>query len=933
MDSRPHYVVGIDLGTTNSALAYADLGRGEEAAADLALLPIPQLVAPGETAARRLLPSSCYLPGEHELPPGATRLPWGDRPVVVGELARRQGERVPARLVGSAKSWLCHPRADRTAPILPWGAPAGVPRISPVEASTLVLAHLRDAWDARFPGAPLAAQEVVLTVPASFDEVARELTVQAARQIGLTRLVLLEEPQAAFYSWTAAHRQDLLAALGSCRLILVCDVGGGTTDFSLISAGFDGQLPALRRLAVGDHLLLGGDNMDAALARQIEARWRTRLDALQYAQLVAACRGAKEALLLAGGPPRASLAVVGRGSRLVGSALSAELTREEVLQTVLDGFFPRTGPDETPARAARAGLQELGLPYAADPAVTRHVLQFLRRHGPEVEQAAGIPCPGGLPRPDGLLLNGGVFTPPAIGERLQQAVAAWFPDQPPPVLLVNDQLDVAVARGAAYYGLVRRGLGLRIGGGTARAYFIGIDVPGVSRQGLCVVPRHLEEGREIELARPFALRVDRPVRFPLHASAPVRAELPGELVPLDEEQFTPLPPIQTVLRGEGPPGKSRGGTPGTEIPVRIRAGLTELGTLELWCVAEQGGTRWKLEFQLRGAVGADETPSVVAPMPRKAPEAKELVERVFGKKPVEVDRNEVKGLVRSLERLLGPRAEWSTPLIRELWTVLHAGLARRRRSADHERIWCSLTGFCLRPGFGAPLDGWRAAETWKVFEPGLQFVGEPHNWEAWWVLWRRIAGGLEAPAQERLFEAVAPHLRPAAQGKGAVQTKRPKAGGRDELIRLLASLERLSPATKAEAGEWLFGLIQREGPAPHLLWALGRLGARLPFAGSGHSCLPPEQAEGWIERLLALPPPIPDGLGFALVQLARLTGDRARDIDPALGERVQRRMRELGAPPEWLQALQEVAEASAADEQRIFGESLPAGLRLILSRR
>jgi molecular chaperone DnaK (HSP70) len=919
--SGSRYLVGIDLGTIHTALAVIDLAREGDPADSLAVMPVAQLVAPGEVQEHPLLPSNAYLPGEHELPAGARRLPWsseGREPeVIVGELARAQGARVPGRLVSSAKSWLSHPRVDREAPILPWGAPEGVPRLSPVQASALYLAHLAAAFRARY-GAPLAEQDVVLTVPASFDEVARELTVRAAREAGLERLTLVEEPAAAFYDVVARHRADLAEALGGARLVLVADVGGGTTDFTLIHCDVrEGAPPKLSRIAVGDHLLLGGDNVDIALARQAEARIGARLDAVQWSVLVQACRAAKERLLSPGAPDRTTVAVPGRGSRLVGGTLSAELARAEVLATLLDGFFPATGPADRPRKAGRAGLLELGLPYESEPAVTRHLAAFLADHASAVEEATGTK-PAGLPRPDAILLNGGVFTPPAVRARLLDVVASWFPGAPAPRLLDAARLDLAVARGAAYHALVRRGLGLRIGGGTPRAYYVGVAAAGdAAQQALCVIPRHLEEGREVEVPRTFALRLDRPVRFPLYATTRARFEQPGDAVAIDST-LQPLPPIETVLRS--------GGGAAAEVPVRLHAALTEIGTLALWCAAEGRDARWKLEFQLRGGSG-EEAPSEVAAMPRRFDDARAAVDRFYGKKAGDVDPRKVKDLARELERILGPRESWPTPVVRELWAALHGGQARRRRSADHERLWLSLTGWCLRPGFGAPLDAWRAAETFGAFDEGLQFQSEPHNWQAWWVLWRRVAGGLDAAAQARIFSAVAPFLPPLDPKRPRPKVAGVKPEALDELARLAASLERVDPARKREAGEALFARVAKEGPAPHLLWSIGRLGARVPFYASGHAVVAPAVAEDWIARLLALPPR--GDLAFPLAQLARASGDRARDVDPALRDRVVAALKAAKASDDLVRMVREPTALGAAEEQRIFGESLPAGLRLV----
>jgi hypothetical protein len=512
-----------------------------------------------------------------------------------------------------------------------------------------------------------------------------------------------------------------------------------------------------------------------------------------------------------------------------------------------------------------------------------------------------------------------VFTPPDVRERLREAVSSWFPGQPPVTLLENARLDVAVARGAACSGLVRRGVGLRIGGGSARGYYVGVDASGDKARALCVIPRHLEEGREITVPRTFSLLVDRPVRFLLFATRRARFDQPGDVVELDEATFQPLPPIETVLRASGG-GKS-------EVPVRLHAALTEIGTLELWCVAEDRDARWKLEFQLRGA-SSEAGPTEVEAMPRRFADARALVDLFYGKKAAPVDPRGVKGLTRELEKVLGPRESWTTPVIRELWASLHGGMARRRRSADHERLWCSLTGWCLRPGFGAPLDAWRAAETFRAFGEGLQFQAEPRNWQAWWILWRRIAGGLDDAAQARVLETVMPFIPPVdpRKPKPRVAGVRPEAA--DEMIRLAASLERVPAARKRELGEAVFTRIEREGAATHLLWAIGRIGARVPFHGSAHTSVAKEVAEDWIARLLALSAPR-SALAFPLAQLARASGDRARDVEPEVREAVLSALAQGKAPDDMVRPVREAVALGTAEEQRIFGDALPAGLRLI----
>lgn len=950
--SEAEYLVGIDLGTSNCALACVELARGAEA--PVQDFPIRQLVRPGESAALGLLPSCLYLAGPHELSPESTRLPWGDEPeIIVGEFARWQGARVPGRLVTSAKSWLCHPAVDRSAPILPWGANGQARRISPVSASARLLAHLAQAWNAAHPAAPLAAQEVIITVPASFDEVARALTVQAAHQAGLEKFMLVEEPQAAFYDFTARHRQDLGAVLAGVRLILVVDVGGGTSDFTLVQVGVTPEGPALRRIAVGEHLMLGGDNMDAALSRMVEERMLgtgRRLSMTQWTQLTQGARLAKEKLLTErspssrpakGGKGSGSdsdhyhLSVAGEGSRLVGGMLAARVSRAEVEQIVLDGFFPACDALVQPQRGARAALQELGLPYAQDPAITRHLAAFLQAHAPAARAALGQATgTGGLPRPDAILLNGGVFNSLPLTRRLVEVVSSWWPSEPPVALLQHDSLDLAVARGAAFYGLARRGLGRRIGGGSAHALFVGLE-QAKTRQAfaICVIPRGQEEGEVVELnQRVFQLSLGKPVRFPLFSTAADRLERAGDVVPVTEE-LHPLPPIHALLKGKRAAHAA--------VPVHLRAMLTEIGTLELWCVSNDAADQWRLEFELRGAATPEDEVLVTQSASPALAEARHWVERMFGAKGAQaqsrgegkgVPPKEVKQLWAALERTLGPREDWSLPVLRELWSVLFAGAGRRRRSAEHERIFFQLLGYCLRPGFGYPLDDWRCEESAKLFSQSLQFHTDKALWKEFWVMWRRIAGGLTPARQQEIWGYLKPFLAVRVASKPAGQFAKPKGlqpEGTDEMARLAAGLEHLPWPEKAELGDWMASRLrhpdQASGP---WTWAIGRLGARAPIYGSLHQIVPAEKAAQW--AVLLLEPPILklEGALFALTQLARLTGDRTRDVDEATRAQVLRALEAGDASPSWRRMVAEIVALEARDKARALGDTLPVGLIL-----
>ena len=952
------YIVGIDLGTSNCALACVELAAGGGTA--ITDIPVPQVVRPFEIAARPLLPSCIYLPGEHELPDGAARLPWGETPgAVVGEFARWQGARVPGRLVASAKSWLCHEGVDRAAPILPWGAAAEVKKISPVTASADLLAHLAATWNHAHPDAPLAAQEVVITVPASFDEVARALAVNAARQAGLEKFTLLEEPQAAFYDFTARHTTRLAQTLADVRLVLVVDVGGGTSDFTLVQVSVTADGPVLRRIGVGDHLMLGGDNMDATLARRLEERMTAggrKLSTGQWQQLVQASRVAKESLLGADAPDTQHVSVAAEGSRLLGGAWSAALTRAEAEELVLDGFFPACAPDETPRNrpAARLALQELGLPYAQDPAVTRHLAAFLRQHAAAgfaalgevaTDVTTGAPS-SDLPRPDAVLLNGGVFNSPPIAARLLRVLSTWWPDQPPIRVLEHQSLKLAVARGAAYYGLARRGLGRRIGGGAAHAFYVGLGRPrdGGPAQALCVIPRGHEEGDTVELRdRVFQLTLGQPVQFPLFTTTSDRVDRSGDVVTVTEE-LRALPPIHSLLKGAA--GKAG------EVPVHLRARLTELGTLELWCVAAASGEQWRLEFELRGTATRGALATTTESLPARFGEAREWIERIYGRggakpatppavagstggppaTPASLPPRDVKQLWSSLERSLGARETWRVSLLREMWSALHLHAPRRRRSENHERVYFQLLGFCLRPGFGYPLDEWRCEQAFQLFPELVEFHKEKAGWNEFWILWRRIAGGLDEPRQQQLWEYLRPHLAARLapqQARSGPKAKGIQPDGLEEMVRTAAALEHLPVATKSELGGWIAARLRADPTGGSVwAWALGRLGARVPLYGSSHRTVPPETATAWLDLLLRPESRGLDGALFAVTQIARRTGDRSRDLDDPARDRAIAALAAGSAPPTWQLMLQEVAILDDADEARALGDSLPAGLKL-----
>ncbi len=592
------YIVGIDLGTTNSALAFmptSNEGQGVE------LFAVPQLANPGEVARFDLLPSSLYIPGAGEFVEGSLSLPWNAHPeYIIGQLARSRGVENANRLVSSAKSWLSNQNADPTQPLLPLAAPEGVPKVSPLEASRQYLLHLREAWNSTHPDAPLEQQTVLVTVPASFDPAARELTERAANLAGYGEVTILEEPQAAFYAWLERN-SNWREQVKPGDLILVVDIGGGTTDFTLIAVTEENGELQLERIAVGDHLLLGGDNMDLAVARFAEGQFAargTKLTAMQFHALWQQCRAAKEVLLAdyQSAPEEQPLTILGRGTGLIGGTLRGKLARDDVRTLLLDGFFPQVDASAIPERPRRAALLEVGLNYAADAAVTKHLAQFLRSSGG-----------GELARPTHLLFNGGVLQAAAIEHRLLQVINSWL--RTPVQQLQSDSKSAdlmhSVARGAAYYGQARSGKGVRIRSGVPRSYYVGIEsslpaIPGLPApmKALSVVPFGLEEGSRVELPQKrFALVVGEPAEFRFFSSATRKNDTPGTLLEDITDDLQELSPIEVSL-----PAHTE--KPGEQVvPVTLESNVTETGLLELWCVAADG-RRWKLEFNVRERAAA-----------------------------------------------------------------------------------------------------------------------------------------------------------------------------------------------------------------------------------------------------------------------------------------------------------------------------------------
>jgi hypothetical protein len=954
------FVVGFDLGTTNSAVTYVDTA---ETPWRIKTFAIPQVVAAGQIEARETLPSFHYQAAASELGPKALRCPWQkeDPWHAVGFFARDQGALAPARLINSAKSWLCHTGVDRTAPLLPWQGAADVDRLSPVEVSSRYLAHVRDAWNARFPRHPLAEQDFVLTLPASFDEVARELTVKAAAVAGLPRVVLIEEPQAAFYAWIYAHSDDWDRLVEPGQKILVCDIGGGTSDFTLIRVrrGEGGKVQ-FHRVAVGDHLILGGDNFDLALARYVEQKIG-KLEPRAWAVLVRTCRAAKETLLGPEAPERLTLTLPGSGSKLLGAGRQVELTVAEVRDVLVEGFFPRVALGEKPV-GRRSGFQEFGLPFAPDAAITRYLAAFLTAHRHVAMDESEGPADHDPARPDVVLFNGGVFESPLLRDRLLEVLRSWFDDSQGdnsreltapgeaatkpnlswrPIVLDNDRLDLAVARGAAYYGMVRRGHGVRIAAGLARTYYLGVESPAEGvfaapsvASAICLLPAGIEPGHDVELAgHRFDLLVSEPAEFPLFVSSTRLTDKPGELAPIDRERMTPLPPMRTVLRT-----RKKGSS--ETVSVALHARLTEIGTLDLWC-SEIGGRRsWRLQFDVRSATQTDVTAHqsqaenegmVDEDIWR---ECHALIERTFGPAAGSDTTDKPEGLVKRLAAATGmSRSQWPTSLCRRMWEALMEFESGRRRSAVHETRWLNLLGFALRPGYGLAVDDWRVAQTWITLQGKFAHAAANVRVEGW-ILWRRIAGGLAAGQQQALAEPLLGLVRglhrqlTTGKGRGEFGFAMHETA---EMWRLLGSLELLSAAAKSELGTMLMEILPKrkmEPVRPAMAWALGRLGARVPMYGPLNAVVPAETAARWLVPLMGQREKAAVERQLAVMQLARRTDDRYRDLPEKLRREAADWLMLENAPPHFVELIRVGGSLDSDEQGLVFGESLPTGLRM-----
>lgn len=918
------YIIGIDLGTTNSAVAYVDMQSPQLA---VRLFSIPQFVAAGRLDSLSTLPSFCYLINQTEWPPGSLKLPWKEETSsFVGAFAKEHGARVPTRFVQSAKSWLCNAAADRRDPILPLESADPSQRLSPVEASAKYLMHIKEAWNAVVakgdPALELEEQDIILTVPASFDEVARTLTVEAARLAGFSSITLLEEPQSAFYSWIVQHEKTWEQSLKAGDSILVCDIGGGTTDFSLIEVQSKNERLVFQRMAVGDHLLLGGDNIDSALAhyteKKLEKEGYPPLESIQWLQLLAEVRTAKEYLLSDSDHASYAIVLQGTGSSVIKGSLTVTLNQGEVERFLLEGFFGQYELKDALQLRKSQGFRTTGLPYEDEASITKHLAYFLQQAG-YIKENKG---------PTYLLFNGGTMKPSLFQQAIYQSLLRWFPDHLPSILS-SPSLDLAVARGAAYYGKVRKGYGTAIGGGLPRTYYLAVDIKQADgttvRQALTLLTRGAEEEDVFQPEQVFSLLPNTPVAFHLMTSHTRLQDRSGDFIEIDEKEMRMLPPIHTVLRF----GRQQTQyATQDKIPVRLGIRLTGIGTLDLWLESEITEHRWNLEFQLRAASG-QETHLQEMTGQRKdetfeatyVKDAQEKIENLFDGKgsAIKPDR-----IMESLEDSLAlPRREWSTSLLRGLWNSLSKGASNRKRSNEHEARWWNLAGFFLRPGFGFPLDDFRLKELWKLILGDLKAAKTLECHIQQLICFRRIAGGLNKGQQMQIASEIIPLVFNKKSGKIDVKGKS-ELYLYSERLRALAALERIDLSIKIRLGDALIQRILKGEALSFDYWALARVGARHLLYGSVGQVVPRDVCSKWIEQLLKSEHKDEEQLFFVLSQLARKTDHRELNLSNELLSKITDHY-----PDERLKnLLLNQQPLTQSEQEHVFGDGLPSGLSL-----
>ncbi len=898
MTEEGRFVVGIDLGTTHSCVYWSRL---HEKPAHFQLFQIPQLVAGGTLEKRGILPSALFLSSPGQADQYKWKMPWDEvsRSYSVGEYADRLGQKQPGRFVGSAKSWLCHSRLHRTDPVLPLHVDQGIERISPLRALSRILEHIRLAWD-HVQKEPLEEQTVVITLPASFDEVARKLTLEAAYLAGFPKGIhLLEEPQAAFYSYLS---KEGVQALPAGSRVLVCDVGGGTTDFSLIEVQEKEHATHFERIAVGEHLLLGGDNLDAFLQRLLCERLQVPNMSLDRSlRLRHEAQKAKEALL--SGQERYEVVLEGEGSSVVGSAKSISLHREEVCDLLLKGFFGDCQYEEGRAIKRGLALKAMGLPYAYEPSIIKQLANFLIQSG----------VPEGEAPPTHVLFNGGSMKPSLFQEAVIRNLHQWFGHKPK--VLPSSSLDTSVAKGACYYGRVKHGEGITIYGGSARTFYLGLQGKKGEEKLLTVIPKGAPDHYHYLCPQPFKAKLNTPVRFLLHSSHMRRGDKAGDFVELAEDEAVLLPPLYTSLEVGKKAQQEQ-----AEVEVQVHASYNNLGVVELTLEHKETGQKWQLDFDLQSTPSASRV-------------KKESLQKSFTQQQVSAAENIIHNafqgrdpeklvhVMNDLETSLGEsRAHWPAALLRELWEVTFSQYERRKVSSAFAKRWWHAIGFFLRPGTGYPLDERRVKRLWKLLLEDFQTPLKGDGALAQTIALRRIAPGLSRGQQVQIAAKLLPGWMTKNLGSSLTKERKNKYQYLENM-RLFAALERLDPAMKQKVGSYLLGELKAGRDEAVACWALARLGSRSPICGSLNVLIAPKLIESWIEELLSLDLKNKN-LHFVLTHLGQQSGDFDFDLQPSVYAKLKKLLGENYLNP---------MDKEASIDEAFLGDELPIGLELVES--
>jgi len=888
-----HYIIGIDLGTTNCCVAYVDTRQPK-----MSIQPfkIPQIKALGVVGDATTLPSFCYLPAEKEFPERSLELPWKNEvDFVVGGFAKEYGAKVPTRLVQSAKSWLCHSAANRRDKILPFESGESANKISPVEATARYLTHIKSAWNYAMARNDIEAefeqQEIVLTVPASFDEAARTLTIEAAKQAGFLNLTLLEEPQAAFYSWISHHEDEWEHKLKPGQTLLVCDVGGGTTDFSLIEVTEkDGKL-GFSRMAVGDHLLLGGDNMDAAIAHQMEHSQQKELSTTQWLQLLHEARKAKE-ILLSTDQSQYQISIHGTGSSVIQGSFAFQVDKESLRKQLLDGFFGQYEWQEALKLKKTSGIRAMGLAYEDEPSVTKHLAYFLH-----VSHA----------KPDFLLFNGGSMKPDIFQQSVLDALRKWYPKKTIE-LLTSHHLDLAVARGAAYYGKARRGFGVRIGGGSARSHYLGLET-NEGKKAITLLHRGAEDGTSYQSEHVFTLMPNVPVSFLMYSSHVRLHDKQGELIEIDPLEMQALPPIFTIFKYGSKENANE------KIPVHLKIELTPLGTIEVSLNATKTSHRWTLEFQLKTFSGQENT---LTTLDSARSDLTFSEEYLYKAKCViqELFAGKVKSLkvMESVETALeSPKKDWPVSVLRGLADEVLKEAANRKKQGDLEIRWWNLIGFFMRPGYGFPLDDYRIKELWKIILSDAKSSKTPECLIQQWITYRRVSGGLSKGQQAQIANEIMPLL--------TSKHIRNEDYAYSEILRAFGALEFIDTTQKIKIANMLLSRISEHKATKADFWTLGRLGARHLLYGSALNVIPKVTVEQWV-KILLIHLQDDQQMPALLGQLARKTDHRELNLSQTVVDLILSRFPSLELN------LLLSSDYNHHEKELMFGEQLPAGLSL-----